>query len=218
MIEQRDISKVLIALGQCVQAMPIRVAYNSKNPHLKNEYADLGAVLDVVKPVMKEFGLSFTQFPINDVDGRVGIKTIIIHLETGQYLEQQVLIPLDPNKGINNSQGTGVINTYLRRYSLNAIFGLFADKDGDGYTPESNTNSGYSDTIIGYITPKYAPTDRVADEMLVGSVLPKNASQAVVQSWAKYYMARHDEVGNHSDAVKFANDKYTQAMNARKKS
>ena len=98
------------------------VKKNAKNPHFKNTYADLNALIDAVEPILLEKGLIMLQ-PIKD--GKV--YTQIIDVESGEMIESN--IELSPNL---TAQALGSQITYYRRYQISAILSLMADDD-DGH-------------------------------------------------------------------------------------
>jgi hypothetical protein len=104
-----------------------RVAFNSTNPYFNSNYADLGAVIETSKPILKSHGLAVSQL-VEGAAGEVGITTLLIH-ESGEYISSCVTILVD---GKNLAQEAGKSITYLRRYALAAILGLYADQDNDG--------------------------------------------------------------------------------------
>ena len=104
-----------------------RVAFNSTNPYFNSNYADLGAVIETSKPILKSHGLAVSQL-VEGATGEVGITTLLIH-ESGEYISSCVTILVD---GKNLAQEAGKSITYLRRYGLAAILGLYADQDNDG--------------------------------------------------------------------------------------
>lgn len=97
---------------------------DSTNPHFKNNYADLGSVVDAIKPALEKNGLSFLQRFHENTDG-VTVETIIIH-ESGESLSNGVLSVPATKK---DAQGFGSACTYARRYSLQAAFGVAPDDD-----------------------------------------------------------------------------------------
>ena len=99
---------------------------DAANPFFKSKYADLADVLNVVRPAFSEVGLSVVQMPVN-VDGNIGVITRLMH-SSGQWLEAAVDIPL---QGKNIAQDAGSTITYLRRYALAAVAGVFQE-DNDG--------------------------------------------------------------------------------------
>ena len=123
--EQIDkIAPALIA----AQAKITFATKDATNPHFKNRYADLPAVIDAVKPALNAAGIAFLQSPSPSDDGKLHLTTRLIHT-SGQWIEDCAVCPLpkaDP-------QGFGSAMTYLRRYSLASICGLYQDDDdGEG--------------------------------------------------------------------------------------
>jgi hypothetical protein len=92
------------------------------NPHFKNTYADLNALIDAVEPILLEKGLILLQ-PIKD--GKV--YTQIIDIDSFDMVESW--IDLSPNL---TAQALGSQITYYRRYQISAILSLMADDD-DGH-------------------------------------------------------------------------------------
>lgn len=110
-----------------------KVHKNSKNPHFKNTYADLNALIETVEPILLENGLLLLQ-PI--INGKV--VTQIIDIETSEKLES--IIELDPKL---NAQQQGSQITYYRRYTLQSILSLqTTDDDGNlASTPKQQSKS-----------------------------------------------------------------------------
>ena len=98
------------------------VKKNAKNPHFKNTYADLNALIDAVEPILLDKGLIMLQ-PIKD--GKV--YTQIIDVDTFEMVESW--IDLSPNL---TAQALGSQITYYRRYQISSILSLMADDD-DGH-------------------------------------------------------------------------------------
>ena len=98
-----------------------KVAKNAKNPHFKNSYADVNALIEAVEPILHTHGLLLLQ-PI--IDGKV--VTQIIDVESGQVIESSLPLPA----GLNPQQ-LGSAVTYFRRYTLQSLLSLQAtDDDG----------------------------------------------------------------------------------------
>jgi len=102
------------------------VTMNSVNPFYKSKYADLGAVIETCKPILSKHGLAVSQLAEGG-DGQAGVTTMLIH-ESGEYISTSLVVPIS---GSNISQEAGKTITYLRRYGLAAILGLYADEDTD---------------------------------------------------------------------------------------
>lgn len=100
---------------------------DSQNPHFKNTYASLAAVIDAVRPAFSRHGLSFTQEPVNDGE-LIGLRTTLIH-KSGQWRSSAIFLKV----GRPGPQEAGSTLTYLRRYALAAVAGIAQDDD-DGET------------------------------------------------------------------------------------
>lgn len=103
------------------------VARNSTNPHFKNNYADLGAVCELVKPILARHGLAIFQSPGTVADGKLTLSATILHT-SGRFMEYLMEMPVGDKM---TAQAIGSATTYARRYQLKAIFCL-ADVDDDG--------------------------------------------------------------------------------------
>jgi hypothetical protein len=98
-----------------------KVAKNAKNPHFKNTYADLNALIEAVEPILLDKGLILLQ-PIKD--GKVF--TVITNVEDATFVESGISLPT----GITPQQMGSAI-TYFRRYTLSSLLTLQAiDDDG----------------------------------------------------------------------------------------
>lgn len=99
---------------------------NGKNPHFKSSFATLDDVVKSITETAHKHGLSFMQFPVNE-DDKVGVKTIVLH-DSGEFIEGETIYTR-PMK--NDPQALGSVVSYLKRYSLSAIFGIVSDEDDD---------------------------------------------------------------------------------------
>lgn len=107
------------------------------------DYVPLNKVIDMLKSVLPEFGLSFVQLPYGGASGQtVGLTTRIVH-ESGEWLEETAEFPVTDMKGVNATQKAGAAITYFRRYALLSAFGVTGDKDVDAndkaFTPQNHT-------------------------------------------------------------------------------
>ena len=95
------------------------VSKNAKNPHFKNTYADINALIEAVEPILLDHGLVLLQ-PIRD-----GKQYTEIHdAESGEKVESY----LDLNMSLApQAQGSAI--TYFRRYTLQSLLSLRADDD-----------------------------------------------------------------------------------------
>lgn len=119
-----------IAASLCKAQAEFRsIEKDSINPHFKNRYASLAAILEAVRPILMKNGLSIAQLPTIDktTEQNPCLETLLIHV-SGQWIASHT--PLILSK--NDMQGMGSAITYARRYGLTALLGVAADEDDDG--------------------------------------------------------------------------------------
>ena len=108
------------------------VAFDATNPFLKNRFASLGACIESTRPILAKHGLSVTQQPVG-TGASIGVITTLRH-SSGESASSEISLPLGDEKGKSQAQVAGSIITYLRRYSLSGVLGLYADEDNDGHS------------------------------------------------------------------------------------
>lgn len=128
MKQSEHIANLAKAMIQAQKAIQSQVATNATNETFGSAYADLGAVIEAVKGHLNSAGIAVIQSPtLPDRHGNVCLTTRLIH-ETGEWMEDTCCTPmsyLDP-------QGFGSATSYLRRYALSSMMGLYqADDDGE---------------------------------------------------------------------------------------
>jgi hypothetical protein len=144
MINETNINKLALALNKAQTSMTA-AKKDKSNPFFKSKYADLSSVFLAVKDAFSENGLSVTQLMEVRDDGRMILKTILLHA-SGQNLESCMCLP-----DIQDPQKIGSAITYFRRYSLMSIAGIPADDD------DGNTASAYTKTKEAKATDKIEP-------------------------------------------------------------
>lgn len=95
----------------------------SVNPHFKSKYADLAEVINTIRPVFAEHGLSVMQCPSFDA-GIVSVETVLMH-SSGEFIASTVSAPVSKQ----DAQGVGSAITYCRRYALAAVAGIAQEDD-----------------------------------------------------------------------------------------
>lgn len=138
----------------------IKAAKNPKkdaqNPHLKNRFASLGAVLEE----MRACGFTPIQLPVV-CDTSAGVFTTLWY--ENQYISWPFLLPLQKN----DAQGVGSAVSYARRYSLQTILQLVGeDDDGEaavGRTPHP--------AVTKVTSEKQAETEHTVEDKLKASVI-----------------------------------------------
>jgi hypothetical protein len=151
-------------------------------------YADLGAVLDEVRPALARHGLCVTQLVGDLVDGLVTVETVLGH-SSGQWLSTRASGPLHEGR-MSPIQQVGSIITYLRRYSLAALVGLTqVDDDGSNQSSYSRT---HEDAAAMAVCSKAATAQReivkTENKAIVGALTRDTQAriwEAGVKLWGK---------------------------------
>lgn len=96
---------------------------DSKNPFFKSSYADLKQVMSVFQEYYAPKGLAVTQLV-----GLGEIETVLMH-SSGQFVSTSCTLPVAKQ---NDPQALGSSISYMRRYALSAILGIYqTDDDGE---------------------------------------------------------------------------------------
>jgi len=127
------------------QKLSISASKDSKNPHFKNNYASLEAVISAANQAT-QFGICFAQeidFEFNGDTGMTFVRTVLIHAPSGESIISRTPIrskdPSDPQK-----MGSGI--TYAKRYGLQSALGLPSeDDDGNDASKEPKHNVKHID-------------------------------------------------------------------------
>ena len=127
-MQQSDQVNELFGAIAKAQAEIKNPAKNTKNTYYKNEYADLTAVLNTIRPVAAAHGLSFVQ-SVDMIDDRVTVQSQVSH-SSGQWIKCSAMVPLSDNVK-NVPQEIGIISTYIRRYQAQAMWCINAEQDDD---------------------------------------------------------------------------------------
>lgn len=125
MIEHSEsIGKITAAILNVQRAVD-HVAKGASNPHYGNTYADLNTFLHALRGPLAEHGVTMVQGP--GMDGsHVTVDTLLVH-SSGEWIRNRAAAPMQKN----DPQGAGSAITYLRRYSLAALFAV-PQEDDDG--------------------------------------------------------------------------------------
>lgn len=112
-----NLSKALASFHSLVG----KIGKDAKNPFFKSSYASLPHILTEIQEPLEKAGLVITQFPDGD-----GLTTMLIHSETGEYLEATYSMPVAK---ANDPQALGSAISYARRYAVSSILSLKIDDD-----------------------------------------------------------------------------------------
>jgi hypothetical protein len=109
------------------------IGKDAENPHFKSEYVSLEKLWATVKPLLKKHGLMVIQTPSEVKDGKMGMETAVIHVESGEFCISLGQMPI----GKEGPQALGSAVTYARRYFLACCLSVVAgDEDDDGEAAE----------------------------------------------------------------------------------
>lgn len=143
-----SIGALAAALAQAQSKFPKipktkEVIVNSQKGSYTFKYAPLEDMIDILRPVLAEHGLGFTQ----GVDGET-LVTMIFH-SSGEWFAHSMPLPDAASAQMYGSQ-----LTYRRRYSLKAALGVETDQDDaddqyrdDGKKKRATPNAGAFDHI-----------------------------------------------------------------------
>lgn len=158
MIKSESIAEISKAMAQFQKEVK-QPTKDKENPFLKTKYVPLENVVESIMSVAPKYGLSFTQWALNDESGRVGVATLLLH-ESGEFIQYDPIFMVAEK---NTPQGAGSLITYLKRYTLSAIFGITSDDDDDG-AGSTNPNKQQKNQEI--------PTNHITQEQ-VGEIKVK---------------------------------------------
>lgn len=176
----KNIAAALIKFHGAVGKIP----KDAKNPFFKSKYATLSSILDAISTPLETAGLSYSQLP----DGNNGLTTILMHSESGEYL--QSTYEMHPAK--NDPQGIGSAITYARRYALGAILGLNIDDDDDG-NAASQTGKQTANNTPAKPTPEKKWLNPNTPEWEKVVAFLKNPESTISQVKGKYQISPANE-------------------------
>lgn len=113
----------------------LKAPKNQRNNFGGYNYRSCEDILEAVKPILKENGLTlFITDDIINVGDRYYIVAIatLIDIETGEKITTQANArESEIKKGMDDSQITGTASSYARKYCLNGLFLIDDTKDAD---------------------------------------------------------------------------------------
>ena len=116
------------------------------------KYTSFDKLVQYLRPLLAKHGISFIQMPVggdkyDEGNGTVGLQTLYMHAESGEWITNVIKSPVAESKGMNQYQSIGSAITYFRRYSLSSFVGIASEEDADAASKESpgrkpTTNKG----------------------------------------------------------------------------
>ena len=146
MHKSETIGKLADALAKA-QAQIKTIGFDATNPFFKSKYTTLTAIMENVRPLLAEFGLSIINgggTPHFNDKGHVTaveVEGILVHA-SGEWISVSIVMPVEAEpitKGSDirepNPQSVGSAVSYGRRYVVSALLALATDEDTDGNHP-----------------------------------------------------------------------------------
>ena len=94
------------------------------------KYATIDTVFNAIRPALSKNGIAYIQ-PIVETAKGTAVITRLIHEDSGEWLESQVLVG-----GREGMQSLGSAVTYIKRYAICAICGIASEDDDDANVAE----------------------------------------------------------------------------------
>lgn len=138
MTRSESIAKLAAALAAAQGEMTAIVKDKTAKVQTKSgasysfDYADLGSVLDAVKPALNKHGIALLQ-PGRVEGDKVITETVLAH-SSGEWISSEFAVKPDDL----SPQKVGSALTYGRRYALSAMIGVFSEEDDDGNAASGN--------------------------------------------------------------------------------
>jgi len=103
-------------------------------------YTSFDKLVQYLRPLLGKHGISFVQMPVGDNES-VGVNTVYMHAESGEWISCQIKSPIAESKGMNTYQSVGSAITYFRRYSLSSFVGIASEEDVDASSRKDNKSN-----------------------------------------------------------------------------
>lgn len=175
-------------------------AKSANNPFFKASYVPLEDVVEAITKAASVVGLSFTQWAVSDETGRVGVATLLMH-ESGEWIEYP---PVMQKPAKPDPQQLGSTITYLKRYTLSAVFGITSDKDDDGEKAMNRNSQGEAQGFQQQRTQPIAHQQQGGAYYSNKPLTPEEKNEIFAM-----YMTRKRELGkfvNKEDAIAFVKE------------
>lgn len=188
MKRSESIKEIAIALCK-FQTKVKNPSNNATNPMYKSKYSTLDNVINTVKPVLSEFGLSYLQSPSTSEDGlHIGTTTLLMH-ESGEWIESDpVVLPAyklgKDGVKIYDAQAAGIAITYGRRYSLSSLLGVSSEDDDDANGIVHESSSKPTNTPMA-TTKQLGLIDKLLKDVATSKGITKDEAYKTIQKHLK---------------------------------
>jgi hypothetical protein len=154
--ELNEIAQSLSQLqGEILNATKDKKGYNYS-------YADLAQILEISRPLMAKHGLSLTQMPTTQTDGKIGLTSLLMH-KSGQSIQSFYELPIESGAKMSTAQACGSVITYMRRYATAAILGIAQTDDDSDFQILKKAQATISEEEIRDTIKKIQETENLDD-------------------------------------------------------
>ena len=153
---KNDFNTNLFNLLKEIKSVVKSVKTDSTNPHFKNKYASLNAILEDVEPIIEKHNF-FIIYVQNDYT----LELRLIHFPTGETITTNA-----PLINAIDMQKLGSAITYARRYLLVALLNLRTEIDDDGNEATNVVKKAFADNkqqTKPYVKPNAPVVNNVPD-------------------------------------------------------
>lgn len=158
---------------------------DSENPFYHSSYADLQSVWEACRDALTSSGLAVIQLPGNDGE-LISVETVLAH-SSGEWISS--LVRARPAKA--DAQSIGSVISYLRRYALAAMVGVYqVDDDGEAGVGRADSSSQRAPQAKAPSEPP--PPDRSDHPRMAQTRAPRLTLSGL---WARAQQAGIDEAG-----------------------
>ena len=124
--QSKEVGQLAAALVK-VQSKLKPAKLDAQNPFFNSKYATLDSCWQACRELLTSNGLAVVQSPSSDGNGRIVVRSTLIHT-SGEWISASV--SLKPVK--DDPQAAGSAITYGRRYGLCSLVGIVTNEDDDG--------------------------------------------------------------------------------------
>jgi len=133
-----------------------RIGFNQENPYFKSSYADLDAIMTVIRPILAKHGLVVEYRTVLREDGATELRTILFH-SSDQFTSTRVRII--PTK--NDQQSYASALTYMKRHQAMALLNITISDDWSDDDAERNMAETRAGGVKGTaLNTKYNPKEQ----------------------------------------------------------
>jgi len=133
-----------------------RIGFNQENPYFKSSYADLDAIMVLIRPVLAKHGLSVEFKTVIKNDGSTELRTRLLH-SSDQWSESRARII--PTK--NDQQSYASALTYMKRHQAMALLNITISDDWSDDDAERNMVETRAGGVKGTaLNTKYNPREQ----------------------------------------------------------